>query len=125
MTWCIFIATNYNLLFTHKQKSGKMDSGLWGGLHLLFTWEVWRKWWQRGGLGPVCMAYNVLGPCHRFPYLSLLRLLQSLVSNLRNFYRVAEEHTHSCSLEGLWLGFLCQRRCSSLFSELKKKSRFG
>lgn len=107
MTWCIFIATNCNLVFLHKQHIGKIYSGFWDGLSFTLHEEMQGKW-QRDDAGPVCRIHGVSGTYSHFPYLNPCLASVLHITNPRYFYRerrVTAEHTQSCSLEALWWGF--------------------
>lgn len=69
MTWCIFIATNYSLLFIHKQQSGKTDSGLWEQPSYTLHWRTAEKRMAKGCLGASLYDLWCCGPMPSFPTL--------------------------------------------------------
>lgn len=125
MTWYIFIATNYSLLFIHKQQLERSTVGSERSLHWLFTLELLKKWWPSDGLGPVCMIYGVLQSCPIFKSPSLAS--KPHITNLRNFYRERScNRTYSFLFaEGSVIGVSWAEAMFFSVSWFFKKSQFG
>lgn len=116
-----FIATNYNLLFIHKQHTGKIDSGLWGQLSFTqyvrtLVKMVSKGWWQSILYGPWCFKLMQSFPI--FKSLSLASELQ--ITNLRYFYK-ERGVTHSFLFTGgSVMGFPWQKQSSSTYNDFLK-----
>lgn len=72
MTWCIFIATNHNFLFTHKQRTGKIDSGLKAQPSFTLLLGTAEKMAAKRDSCPVYMIQSIWSMARgsHFPYLN-------------------------------------------------------
>lgn len=113
MTWCVFIATNHKLLFTRKQRTGKIGSGLKEQPSFTPHLGAAEKMAARGWLWSSLYDQWPMQPLPIFKSPSVTSELH--ITNLGHLLEtgVATEHVHRyCSLESVLLGLLWWRQYS-------------